>query len=427
MSKIVRKILILTVTLAGLWAAMLTAYAAEFELTNDNVRIRSEASTNGTVVGTASIRERYSIEGEATDSAGNTWYRVRVSGDTFGYIRGDMGRVIGEIGGGAVGEAEPIHHQEALVATSSVRVRSGPSTSHSEVASIQRGTQLILTGKATDASGNVWYLMETTVGDRDIVGFVREDLITLGDLIEMEGSYGEEDPVNDYSGEDATSGDTPSVSNEHLDFEIRYVQNDVGGFDYMLLDRVRGTQWKVDDFLELINVAETNQRLFEEQSGRQRTIIIILAVVIIILALVLTVLIFKLRDLHEDAEMDLRSFRPNQDGGRGSRGGPVKKSGTRPPDGRTGSANRSPKRTPDNDDPANRKGQGNGRPRRPVDSELKAAERDEREPNTIPEVPKREPEVAAKPVNEKPAETRKPQNFLTDDDEFEFEFLNIDD
>jgi len=430
--KFSRRILILSVTLVGLWAFMITAYASELELTNDNVNIRAEASTSSASVGSASIREKYEIVGQDTDSAGNVWYRVKISGDNFGYIRSDMGRVIGEVPGtGATGDAEPIPRQEATISASSVRVRSGPSTNHSEVASIQRGTSVILTGEATDSTGRVWYRLEAAVGDRDVVGFVRSDFITPGDVIDTGDDF--TDVGDDEGNIDVSDGSTPddtASATEQFDFEIRYIQNAVGGYDYFLFDRLKGTQWKIDEFLQLINVAETNEKLYAEQSDRQRTIIIILAVVIIILALVLTVLIFKLRDLHEEADMDIRPIRNRPNGT--LREPPVKK-GARPPDGRP-PANRPVRRSPDGDDAkpshgdANkpeRKGQANGRPRRPVeDSELKATEREDKgvRPERV-EAPKREIPAESK---EKSA-PRKPQNFLTDDDEFEFEFLNIDD
>jgi len=425
MKKMFRRILILHVVLASLWVFMLTAHASEFELTNDNVNIRASASTSSASVGSASIREKYEIVGQDTDSAGNVWYRVRISGDNFGYIRSDMGRVIGDVpGSGTTGDAEPIPRQDATISASSVRVRSGPSTNHSEVASIQRGTSVILTGEATDSTGRVWYRLEATVGDRDIIGFVRSDFITPGDIIDTGDDFPD---VGDTNGDDVNDGsttDNTTSATEQFDYEIRYIQNAVGGYDYFLFDRKKGTQWKIDEFLELINVAQTNEKLYAEQSDRQRTIIIILAVVIIILALVLTVLIFKLRDLHEEADMEIRPLR---------RDVPVKK-GPRPPDGRP-PGNRPVKRSPESDDAkpphgdANkneRKGQANGRPRRPVeDSELKAAERDDKgsRPERV-EAPKREQPAESK---EKAAPPRKPQNFLTDDDEFEFEFLNIDD
>lgn len=468
MNKVIRKILILAVAVAGLWAGAITAYAAEFHLTNDNVNVRAEASTSSASVGSVNRGNSFTIEGEVTDSANNVWYRVRVSGDTFGYIRSDLGRVTGSLDGGAAGEADPIPHREATVSQSSVRVRSGPSTNHGEVASIQRGTNLVLIGETTDSSGRLWYQMTANVSGDEIIGFVRSDLITVGDLIETDDGFFDEG-YDDYydEGNDSSVADTSPSLNEQLNFEIRYVQNDVGGFDYFLYDRLQGTQWKVEEFLELISVAETNERLYGEQSDRQKTIIIILAVVIIVLALVLTVLIFKIRDLHEDAEMDLRSFRPDE-GGR-ARGGPVKKSGSRPAEGRPSGnrpVKRSPERSYDNEDSdrgpvPNRKGQGNARPRRSEDGELRAAEREESrrdEPRRENKGPRPERKAAnnaaestAKPnmtartaetskrneitdkstrVNEKPAvkpaPARKTQNFLTDDDEFDFEFLNID-
>ncbi|MCL2051260.1 MAG: SH3 domain-containing protein [Lachnospiraceae bacterium] len=473
--KVFRKMLILSVLMAGLWAGAwawaITAYAAEFTLTNDNVNIRAEASRNSTSVGSVNRGDTFTIEGEVTDSDNNTWYRVRVSGDTFGYIRSDLGRVSGNINEGSALEADPIPHREATISQSSVRVRSGPSTSHGEVTSIQRGTALILTGEASDSSGNTWYQIKATIDGQEINGFVRSDMVTPGDFIEMEEVYDGE-PDYQEEGNDGAAETETSPSAGQLNFEIRYIQNDVGGYDYFLYDRLQGTQWKVEEFLELINVAETNERLYSDQSDRQKMIIIILAILIIVLALVLTVLIFKVRDLHEDAEI----FYPDSDAGQRARGSAGKKA-ARPGDARplatarpSATGNQKAKRpqgeASDRNAPPNRRGNENPRPRpnraeqprrTEENSELKAAERDNREKRPERERPEasrrstqsgvkapleaKQPEAKtlnenkildektsnpARPANEKAAPARKAQNFLTDDDEFEFEFLNID-
>ena len=421
MIKLLRKILVLATCITALWLGAISVYAAQFEVTNVNVRIRAEASTSSEAIGSAGQRDKFDIVGETTDSAGMVWYQVSIPGGNTGYIRSDLGRVIGGTTEGTPGDAEPIPHQEATVSTSSIRVRSGPSTEHSEVASIQRGTALVLTGKSTDSSGRVWYLMTASVGDQEVVGFVRSDLVTLGDLIEMENGFGDDGDTEDSPGASDDTTDNASTVNEQLNFEIRYIINDVGGYDYFLFDRAQGTQWKIEEFLELIRVAETNERLYSEQSDRQKTIIIILAVVIVILALVLTVLIFKIRDMHEDAEMDLRYVAKPKNT-------PPKKGGNRPTDANRPTAN------------GNRPARGEKRPRRPVDGEPRATEKEEKavrpERSEAPERSRdsvrneQATEAKVTPIDKptaKPASTRKPQNFLTDDDEFDFEFLNIDD
>ena len=479
-----RKILMSAAVLAFLWAGAITVHASQFEVTNDNVNIRAEASTSSASVGSANRGDTFAIEGEATDSANNLWYRVKLTGDTYGYIRHDLGRATGTAADGSSGDAEPVPHREAAVNQTGVRVRSGPSTSHGEVANLQRGSAVIITGEGKDSAGRVWYQIKATVDDREIIGFVRSDLITPGELIDMgEGSLDEGD-FDDYNGEDEGMAPEepagPGPAADQHNFEIRYVQNDVGGYDYYLYDRSQGTQWKVEELLALSSVAAANEIYYNERLDRQKVVVIILAVVIVVLFLVLTVLIFKIRDLSEDAEMGLHTFRPNSDAGLRTRGEPVRKPGTRPPDGRpAGSrpAKRPADRSAENDDsPAERREtqsrreqgsqstQGNARPRRQADGEPGAASRESRTPRperkeangpetkasgeTKPsgearasgEAPKRpeqtkqnaavKPPAPAKAAGErpeaKPAAARKPQNFLTDDDEFDFEFLNID-
>lgn len=436
MIKKIIRMLILGAAVFGLWAFSMTAFAAEFEVTNDNVNIRSEADRTSSTVGSTNRGRKFTIEGEATDSEGNIWYRVNVEGNTYGYIRSDLGRVSGgpasEGDGLSESGATPIPPREATISQSSVRVRSGPSTSHSAVGSLQRGTVIILSGEIRDSSDRTWYYMTANQDGQEISGFVRSDLIAVGDLIDVGEGAGDGDiPFMDpEEGEvDGNQGsDESSASAGDLNFEIRYSQNDEGIFEYYLYDRGQATQWKIDEFLQLRTIAQRNQESFEAQIRRERAIIIILAVVIVILVLILTVLILKIRDLSEDMEADSLS-RPDRPQSKGLSRGKIRFPGgsssdpARRTQGVSGSraknGNRQDARSLESDGGVkNRKGQGNARPR-PEKSELKAAEGNPERPEGL--------KRSDNPPQSKPAPAaRKPQNFLTDDDEFEFEFLNID-
>jgi hypothetical protein len=197
-------------------------------------------------------------------------------------------------------------------------------------------------------------------------------------------------------------------------------------------------------------VAAENERLYQEQSARERTIIIVLAIVTIILAIVVTILLFKIRELYEDAETPFSPSRPPQGRATSKMGIPIRSQngmnigggGARPPSGgppAPGGPPRRPSSGPPKPQPQKRppEGQELGESQ-PASKGAPAGPRGQKPRQTRPvedgteggEVPDKEPPKRAKrseAAEGKPPGVRKSQNFLAEDDEFEFEFLNIDD
>ncbi|MDR0220256.1 MAG: SH3 domain-containing protein [Lachnospiraceae bacterium] len=472
MSKTLRKILILGAALALLMAFSLTAFAAEFTVTADGARIRTTASTSGEVVSSVRSGAKLAVSAQATDSQGIIWYRVAVDGNTSGYIRSDMGSLSGTIpepgsegSGTTPGGSTAIPKQAATIDQSSVRIRNGASTSHDSVASLPRGASIVIIGEATDSSGRKWYEMTATADGGEVTGFVRSDLIVLGDLLEDDEEGGDiavEDPGDENP--EVPVVETPSEPDtSEFDYLVKYEQNEVGGYDYYLYDQNDLQRWKVEEFLHMGAVAAENERLYQEQSARERTIIIVLAIITIILALVVTILLFKIRELYEDNEAAFSPSRPPQSRATsktgipirsqsgmnaGSGGGARPAAGGGPPAGNRPAPGGPPRRPPAGGVPkppsAKRapesleSGEYNPAPEsggRPPAENRGAKTRPPRSAESEPET--EEPANANKEqrgrakrseaAEGKPPGGRKAQNFLAEDDEFEFEFLNIDD
>jgi hypothetical protein len=183
-----------------------------------------------------------------------------------------------------------------------------------------------------------------------------------------------------------------------------------------------------------------NEAKFLEQSKLERTIIIVLAVIVILLALVVAALLFKIREMYENAEDMMIPSQPRPE--RASREKPGGQKPSSPPkeknSGGIGSTFRRPSAT---SRPLSERPPGQRPPKRAEaldesktprslrgetgDSEAKASDSEGvigRRPTSSR--PDRRPGQA----DEKSAEERKKaQNFLAEDDEFEFEFLKIDD
>lgn len=405
--------------------------AATGKVTADTAKIRAQASTDSDVVGSTTKGQKIDILEAVKDSAGTVWYKVSVTGG-YGYIRSDLVETSESIEAVSATtqqtsqqttsteqppETVPtsIGEQAATISTDgSAKIRSGASTSHSVVTSLPKGTNITLIGEANDNAGNKWYQLTCSYNGRTVEGYVRSDLITIGAAAEdgenpeagaegepAEGEYPQEGEGSEGGEEEETGSDAEP---EHRDYEVVYTQNESGEYEYYLYDNVNGNRQKLGELLSAVPTA--NEKIMElaGQVDKGKIIIIILAVVVVLLFIVITVLLLKIRSLYYD------DYEYEDDEEEEPEPEPVKKTRRRPLEEerepvrkkRTSASESSQQR-----ERSERSGERSGKVRRESgrEAELYAAQE--------------------RPVKKQPS--RKAQNFLVDDDEFEFEFLNMDD
>lgn len=399
--------------------------AAEGKVIANTAYIRSEASTNSEVVGSTVKGKTIDIVGAVKDSSGTVWYKVPNGNNTFGYVRSDLIETSEEIkiteasaetssGGSTSKPADTvptsIGEQQATISVESAIVRSGASKQHDSIASLPKGTVITLVGEANDSTGKKWYQMTCDYNGRTVQGYVRYDLISIGAVSEgggaSEGSEGEnpesgENPEgsegeNPEGGEnpEESEGGQPESSEEHKDYEIQYREG-----AYWLFDYASDQQYDIKRLLQDYQEQKEKNETLNKQQKTGKIIMIVLAVIIVLLVIVVTVLLIKLRDAYyyedddeeeeEEEEIEEESVAPRR-----TRRRPAEDDEEAPtPVRRKSSSERQ-----ETDRPVR---QRNGQ-----SAELQAAERSQ---------------SAKRPAK------RKTQNFLVDDDEFEFEFLNMDD
>lgn len=437
----------------------ITSLAAEGKVKADTAKIRAEANTTSEVVGSTTSGKTIDILEAVKDSAGTVWYKVPVGNNVYGYIRSDLVETTDKIEptdsstSGAAGSSgsesqgsestvkpadtvpTAIGEQQATVSQASVRIRSGASTKHDTVASLPKGTVITLIGEANDSSGNKWYQLTCNYNNKTVEGYVRSDLITIGasggsssnegestgepaegEPADAEGTEGENPEGENPEGDNPEGESQEPVVNENNDYEVKYTQNESGEYAYYLYDNINGTMQKLSDLLGVVDTANASIDKLEGQAQNSKIIIIILAVVIVILVVTVTILIFKIRDLsyedydEEDEEEEeeepvvvrkkvkkrvIEEEEPE----------PVRRK--RPVSQEQASAReRSARPVSSKPSSARPAGKTATKPRTSGEAELRAVEK---------KSPVRKPE------------SRKAQNFLVDDDEFEFEFLNMDD
>lgn len=452
-------ILGLAVAIMVFGLSTISSFAATGTVTAGTAKIREKASTDSSVVASTSKGAKIDIVGAEKDSSGTVWYKVPVSGGSYGYVRSDLVETSDKIdvtdnsssssadASTSASASKPeatvptaIGEQAATVKCSSnVKVRAGASTQHDVVTSLPNGTAITLIGEANDAAGNKWYQLRCEYNGKTIEGYIRSDLIAIGsnasaangtdsaDAASADGSEavdgaevtdGAEAENPDASQEGDGSEEAPEEQPEHNDYEVVYMTDtenpDTG--KYYLYNNIDGTMADVEVLFSSVTTANENVARLESESSQKNIVIIILAVVIVLLFIGLTILIIKLRGAYEydyDDEDDeeeeeepapRRRRRDYQEDEVEERPRRQERAGkaTREEEMRPARRERGREEVPEREGRPSR----NGNPERQGQPVRRHAENNE---GTVKKAP------------------RKAQNFLTDDDEFEFEFLNMDD
>ncbi len=355
----------------------------------------------------------------------------------------------------------------------SVRVRSNASTTSQIVTTAENGMALTVTGQATGTDGKTWYQVSFISNSIEVTGFIRSDYVELSG--ELQAPVTEEQTTDDSASEEQTE-DTQSTSKD-WDTQLQ-------GDSWYLLDLAGQKQYKIDDLFNSINqISEINTQFTTDQKKlkSQKAVIIILVILLVVLAAAVTLLIFKIKDMMDaadfsDAEESVRRRRvdrPKTERNQGQRlagqsGRPqgqrvMQEVGAeRRPAGRP--AAQGTKQTPQGQRPAGQNGRPQGQrvmqeagaERRPVGRPaaqgMKQTHQEQRPTGqgqrpaaqgTRPTAPQgqrsahqsQRPQASradgtVRPVQNANAGNQDPgwksKNFMSDDDEFEFEFLNWD-
>lgn len=414
------------------------------KVTASSAKIRKEADGNSEVIGSASQNASVTINNQVTAGDNTVWYQVFVDADTLGYIRSDLVQItdgttppagtstVASAGTSSTTTTTPAADPPAVnppttetpvevtavepVSASvtggqEVRVRANASTTSEIITTAKSGFALTVTGQANGTDGNLWYQVTFIADGRDVTGFIRSDYVQLsGELVPA----GAEDPGTGDIPQEPETPQTPEVTK---DWDTHY---DAEKGKWYLDDIVGEKKYQIDQLFELANSYQT---LFDSSAKDQskiktQTIVIIVLVVLLIgMAGFITVLIFKIKDMMDStyfSEVEKETIQRR--GGARSAGvgqkvmhdvGAAKKQGGQRS---AGTAARGGPR------PAGAPAQGGPRPTgtRPAGAPVSGNQRSS------------ETKQSALGGGNTQNPGWKSKNFMTEDDEFEFEFLNWD-
>lgn len=394
----------------------------------ESAKIREKADTGSEVIGSAAYGNTVTIKGEAQDSSGTLWYEVNVDGGRTGYIRSDLlnkqggdsdtevlqtasnegGQDAQQPPGASVDPGTFMDAQYADITAEAAKVRAAPSTNDAVVDTLSRDTQVIVGGQSDGSDGKVWYYVIFIGTDgAEKSGYIRSDLLSLGDMVPVPEEEAPE-PVEE------TSEPTEPVNN---DYELTYEPNADGSYAWYLYDYTgeanQSDKYSLDQLMEATRVRSENDAADAKTLVRQRIVIVVLIVLVILLIVAVIIMALKLRDAYyEDYEDEEEEEEEEEE-----------------------SSTQRRRRTEEDEAPTQRRRRA-GEEEEPSQRSRRRKEEDEaptqrrrrtEEDNSTRRKRRMEEEEEAENVSAKTAAKRKAKNFLLDDDEFEFEFLNMDD
>lgn len=375
-------------------------------ISDGGAKIRQEASTSSAMVASAAQNETLTIKSQTTDAEGMIWYSIATSNGTTGYIRSDLvevaeGTTIANqvpsttenntsttTTASNVTAVNPVSATVKGGGSTGVRVRESASTDGSIVTKASDGLALTVVGQADGTDGKVWYQVNFIADGKEYTGFIRSDYISLDGEVTP---YTE--PTNEPTGDEGQEDTPQEPVVEHKDYETQ-----LQGDTWMLIDNVNQKQYSISN---LMDAAETNLKLYEESQGTiksQKVTIIVMVILLVLVAGAGTIVILRMKEVMDSAYME----QAEQEVVR-------RRSADRPQTPvRTG------ERRPGADSPQGARPQGAGQGAKPQGTAQGAR----------PGEPERR--TGGEERGETPAPGWKSKNFMTDDDEFEFEFLNMD-
>lgn len=416
----------------------ITSLAAEGKITTSSAKIRKEASTSSDTVGGAIYGDTFEIVNEVTGTDGMVWYQISFETDKLGYVRSDLMEKTGNTTTAATTTTD-VQPVSASVVGDQVRVRDQASTGGSIVTTVRQGVVMTINGQATDGDGYTWYRVTFTSDSGDVTGYVRSDFVTVsGEIVPV--TVTTDTPVVDTPVVDTPVVEDPVVTNPVVTKTYETLQD---GETWYLIDNEAGVKYNIGS---MIDASVKNPEVYAEMEDKvssQKKWIVVLVILVVLLGVAVTLLILKIKDVTDEAyftAIEKETIRQRQNQKQGTKGSNVmhtvgadSKSGTTVkqsapvktsvPKMNVEKTNGSKPQTVKVSNPADTRAEKPVQQKtvqRPVE---KAVKSEEVKKTIVPSMK----EEAQKPVDNT-KQTWQSKNFMTDDedDEFEYGFLDWD-
>ena len=414
----------------------------------NGAKVRSSASTSSRQITSYAQNATISIRGQVQGSDGYTWYEVWADADTVGYVRSDLVEITdGTTPPTSTNTSQPGTNNQSQATVSrvnpisatvkggnSVRIRSNATTNSQIVVNVQSGLVLTVNGQANslDNDGKVWYQVSFISDSAEVSGFIREDYVTLS---------GELTPYTEPENNPGTEPD-PEVTPEATTQPETSKEYDTVEHDGIWYVKIPGGQEYDIAALLKVNNYMSEQADAEKKVKSQKVVIVILVFLLIAAAGAIGFLVYKIRDMMDSAYFNAvehetlrrRSTQARQSGRQSDKKGvPQRSAGARPsgvPQGQRPSGapqGQRPSGAPQGQRPSGApQGQRpSGAPQGQRPSGAPQGQGASGAPQNQGASGNHQEQKPTVPQNQGSSRP-KPKNFMTEEDEFEFEFLNYE-
>ncbi len=276
------------------------------KVTASAASIRKEPSTSSEKLGSVVKDKVITINNQVKGSDGYIWYQVFVDSETLGYIRSDLVEITDGSTPTTVTPVTPTTPDEpsadvlavnpvsaTVSGSSSVNVRSSASTQGDVVTKVSRGHTLTVTGTVNGSDGKLWYQVNFILDGEEVNGFIRSDYATLsGELTPYTEEPPEEDPPVD-PGEPEQEPGPETVK----DYDTMLIDG-----EWYLTDNVKQEQYNIQkDLFDKVNANFNAYQDEVKKNKSQKVIIIILVMLLMVAAAAVVLLIFKIKDMKDEA------------------------------------------------------------------------------------------------------------------------------
>ena len=297
MKKLQTKLKLLSFLLvAGLLFSSVTipvrAFIQKQGTVNEAVILRQNPDSSSNQIMELSNGQAVKVNNEITGSDGATWYQITINnGSTFGYVPANTITISSgsssteePTGSGTTVTMQTVTITEKIgtvTATSAVRVRAQATTSSEQVASMQPNATFLVLSEVSPGDGYVWYEVEFDDNGTQVHGYVRSDLVKVEEVTREE-----QVPV------EIPSTDVPSEPVEvNAPYSITSQVNAEGTTVWYLMDNNTGEAKEVTSLL--------NPQTTKSGGGVYKVIVVILLILLILAAAAATFFYMRWQDAEE--------------------------------------------------------------------------------------------------------------------------------
>lgn len=290
-------------------------------VTAESANIRQNADTSSTAIASVKKGDTLTINNEVTGTDGKVWYYVYVDNSTMGYILAelvekkggatannttantdntvlapdnntDTNNNNGNNNAGSITSVDgvtAVQNVSATVTGSTVNVRKDANGIASIVSKVQKGMVVTITGQKQDAEGKTWYQVFFTANGTEVTGFIRSDYLQPdGEVLPVQ-----EQPADTQTPEEEGSNEPVEQTK---DYDTVYKENAEGTSGWYLVNQLTGQEYTVD---ELMKAKQENEPLLAQAQKNvksQKITIIILVLILILFAIAIVLLVLKFKD-----------------------------------------------------------------------------------------------------------------------------------